>query len=389
MTESTPVAISGGGPVGLACALALAREGVRSIVLEKSIAPAQYARAGVLLSRTLEIFRSWEIVDDVRAAGISPDVLRVCDASDERILAEINFSLLRGRTPEPGPIFLPQQETEALLREHVLRSGHAELRFGHEVTDLAQLADGVNVRVQPNGGDVYEIRAEYLVGADGAASTVRAALGLKLLGETYETRVMLALVRVDGCDGLPWPRFRFDVPEYLVALRAAPRLWRIVATLPGAESEEIALGRDAIARYVRLTLGDEPFDVEWASAYSIHRRHAAKFASGRVALAGDAAHLNSPVGGQGLNAGIADAKALAATLVRALRDGDGETLLAGYDLERRTAIVKTTEAYTDRATKFVLAVPRSWRKPLFIAAGVLLRFKPLARRLIARAMMLD
>ena len=170
--------------------------------------------------------------------------------------------------------------------------------------------------------------------------------------------------------------------------RSVPICLRLAA-LPGAESEEIALGRDAIARYVRLTLGDEPFDVEWASAYSIHRRHAAKFASGRVALAGDAAHLNSPVGGQGLNAGIADAKALAATLVRALRDGDGETLLAGYDLERRTAIVKTTEAYTDRATKFVLAVPRSWRKPLFIAAGVLLRFKPLARRLIARAMMLD
>ncbi len=389
MSESTPVVISGGGPAGLACALALAREGVRSIVLEKATAPAEYARAGVLLSRTLEIFRSWEIVDDVRAAGISPEVLRVCDASDERILGEIDFSLLRGRTPEPRPVFLPQQRTEAILREHVLRSGHAELRFGHEVTDLAQLADGVNVRVQPNGGDVYEIRAEYLVGADGAGSTVRAALGLKLLGETYETRVMLALVRVEGCDGLPWPRFRFDVPEYLVALRAAPRLWRIVATLPAAESEEAALGREEIARYVRLTLGEEPFDVEWASAYSIHRRHAAKFASGRVALAGDAAHLNSPVGGQGLNAGIADANALAATLVRALHDGDGETLLAGYDLERRTAIVKTTEAYTDRATKFALALPHSWRRPLFSAAGALLRIKPLARRLIARAMMLD
>jgi len=199
---------------------------------------------------------------------------------------------------------------------------------------------------------------------------VRSALGLKLLGETYQTRVMLALVRIDGCDGLPWPRFRFDVPQYLVALRAAPRLWRIVASLHPEETDEVALGRDAIARYVRLTLGDGPFEVAWASAFSIHRRHAARFASGRVALAGDAAHLNSPVGGQGLNAGIADANVLAAVLTRALREGDGEALLSAYDLERRTAIVKTTEAYTDRATKLMLALPRSWPSPAVRRGGL-------------------
>jgi 2-polyprenyl-6-methoxyphenol hydroxylase-like FAD-dependent oxidoreductase len=329
------------------------------------------------------------MIDDVRAAGISPEVLQICDARDERILGEIDFSLLRGRTLEPRPVFLPQQKTEGILREHVLRTGLAELRFGHEVVDLAQVADGVIVRVQPHGGDAYEIRADYLVGADGAASAVRSALGLKLLGETYQTRVMLALVRIDGCDGLPWPRFRFDVPQYLVALRAAPRLWRIVASLHPEETDEVALGRDAIARYVRLTLGDGPFEVAWASAFSIHRRHAARFASGRVALAGDAAHLNSPVGGQGLNAGIADANVLAAVLTRALREGDGEALLSAYDLERRTAIVKTTEAYTDRATKLMLALPRSWRRPLFVAAGWLLRIPPVARRLIATAMLLD
>jgi 2-polyprenyl-6-methoxyphenol hydroxylase-like FAD-dependent oxidoreductase len=383
------IVIAGGGPVGLACAFGLARAGIQSIVLEKATAPAQYARAGVLLSRTLEIFRQWEIVEDVRAAGISPDVLRVCDARDERILGEIDFSLLRGRTLEPRPVFLPQQKTEAILREHVLASGLCELRFGHEVTGLSQVADGVIVHVAPQEGEPYEIRVEYLVGADGAGSTVRTALGLRLLGETYETRVMLGLVRIDGCDGLPWPRFRFDVPEYLVALRAAPRVWRIIASLEPGTSDDTALGRDAIARYVRLTLGDEPFDVEWASSFSILRRHAARFASGRVALAGDAAHLNSPVGGQGLNAGIVDANALVATLVRALAQGDGETLLAAYELERRTTIVKTTEVYTDRATKFALALPRSWRRPMFSAAAALLRVRPLARALIARAMMLE
>ena len=389
MNETPAVAISGAGPVGLSCALALARNGVRSVVLEKATTPTQYARAGVLLSRTLEIFRAWDVVEDVRAAGISPAVLHVCDARDERVLCEIDFSLLRGRTVEPQPIFIPQQKTEAILRKHVLDTGLVELRMGHEVVDFTQVADGVVARVQPGVGEPYEIRADYLVGADGAASAVRAALGLKLLGETYAARVVLALVRVDGCDALPWPRFRFDVPEYLVALRAAPRLWRIVASLPRDRKDEEALARDAIARYVRLTLGDEPFEVEWASVFSIHRRHVARFASGRVALAGDAAHLNSPVGGQGLNSGIADAAALASTLARALRDGEGEALLRAYDEERRAAIVKKTEVYTDRATKFALALPRSWRRPAFVAAGALLRIRPLACHFIARAMMLD
>ncbi len=399
--RETQIAIAGGGPVGLAVALGLARQGIRSIVFEKARAPAPYARAGVLLARTLEIFRSWGLIDKIRAAAIAPDALHVCDALDDRELIRIDFSLLQDETLEPGCVFLPQHQTEAILREATLSTGLVEIRFGHEVVDLWHESDGIcaKIRARDDAGTsnragesqhLYDVHAHFLVGADGGDSTVRERLGIPLEGETYPTRVMLAVISIeDSRDALPWPRLRFDRQEYLAALRFSRGRWRVIAALSPKESDEAALARQRIAEHVAATLGEGPFDVEWASAFNIHRRHVPWFSVGRIALAGDAAHLNSPVGGQGLNAGIADAQNLAWKLANALRGGDAMRLLASYDVERRSAIVAGTERFTDRLTKLMLATRPEWRRSLFAAGGRLMRIAPFARRLLRTGLLLD
>jgi 2-polyprenyl-6-methoxyphenol hydroxylase-like FAD-dependent oxidoreductase len=388
--RDAPVVVAGAGPVGLAIALGLARHGVRSIVLEKAAVPAPFARAGVVLARTLEIFRAWGIVDDVRRECIAPDRLEACDAANGRTLARLDFDVLRSESLEPGPVFLAQQRTEAILLEHARRSGLSEIRFGHEVTGFQQFAGGVAVEVRPVEAEPYVVRAPFLAGADGAASTVRALLGLKLEGETYPNKLMLAVVHIDDeRDALPWPRLRLDTAEYLAALRFAPQRWRVIAALAPGESDAEALAPAAIARRVVATLGAGPFETEWASTFAIHRRRAANFVVGRVLLAGDAAHLNSPVGAQGLNAGIADAHNLVWKLAGALRGGDWIALLASYERERRFAIVNGTERVTDPATKLLLRSGTRLRRLVLASAGFLLRVKSLRRRVLRTAMMLD
>jgi len=386
-----PVVIAGGGPVGFATALGLARHGVRSIVFEKAPAPAPYARAGVVLSRTVEILHSWGLLDEIRAEAIAPATLQVCDALDGAELARFDFSLLRGETLDPNPIFLPQHRTEKILRDAATQTGLVDARFGEEVVDFWHDADGVRVVVRKLGEpSTHSLETPFLVGADGANSTIRTKLGLALEGETYPRRIMLAVVEIeDRRDALPWPRLRFDGPEYLAALRFAPGRWRVIATLPLCETDAASLAQDTIAGHVRATLGAGPFQIEWASVFNIHRRHAPWFAAGRVALAGDSAHLNSPVGGQGLNVGIADAQNLAWKLAYGLRGGDRMRLLASYDVERRHAIVTSTERFTDRNTKLLLSIPPHRRRLMLAVVGRLMRIAPIARRLLRTGVLLD
>ncbi len=386
-----PVAIAGGGPVGFALALGLARNGVRSTVFEKAPGPAPYARAGVVLSRTVEIFRSWGLLDAIGAEAHRPDALQVYDARDDAQLMRLDFSLLRDATLEPQPLFLPQHRTEAILQAAAEATGLVETRFGEEVVDCWHDAGGVCVALRPRRGAPQEtVRADFLVGADGANSTVRTRLGLSLEGETYRTRIVLAVVGIDDTrDRLPWPRLRFDGDEYLAALRSARGRWRVIAALAPHETDAEALTHDRIAAHVRATLGAGPFEIEWASAFNIHRRHASHFAVGRIALAGDSAHLSSPVGGQGLNGGIADAHNLAWKLSAALRGGDAMRLLASYDVERRHALVTSAGHFSDALTKAMLSIPPRRRRAALAFAGWLLRAAPLARGVLRSGMLLD
>jgi 2-polyprenyl-6-methoxyphenol hydroxylase-like FAD-dependent oxidoreductase len=357
MSEA-PVLIVGGGPAGLALALGLARQGARSILFETKSDIDPHSRALGILPRTLEIFRSWGIYDYFVSEGEFLNKVRVWIARRPTPVFEADLSVLKKITAAGGILILPQNQTEKLLLESVRAADHTEVLLGYKVTGFQQDEEGVWVDVQTTSGETKSYRGRYLVGCDGAHSTVRQQLGWELEGKTYPTRILLADIRIqDERDQLPYPLLAPGVSGVLAGVRYQPQHWRMLATLNPDEEEQAALDPASIhSRLVRL-FGDGSHELLWSSVFHIHCRTSPHFRQGRVILAGDAAHINSPAGGQGMNSGIQDAHNLAWKLARVLAGADAELLLASYETERRETILKSVDRYTDLLTRYGIAAP--------------------------------
>lgn len=358
-----PVIIVGGGPVGLSLALGLARYGAGSIVLERNGEPVRESRAAVIWPRTQEILRDWGAYASLRQAGRFARVLRGENARTQATFVTIDFSAIDDVFDDPGALMLPQSHTERILRELVSSNPLCTLRTGVAVTGLIQDRDGVDVLFEGSSGP-GRLHAAFVVGCDGAHGVVRQAIGLTLQGMTYATRVVLSdeTVNVDIPPDVT-ARVRFDLPGLRGAIRFGDRSWRVIASVPKELSDEDAIAPLAHRERVRDLFGDAPYETQWSSLFKIHRRHAQRFVVGRVMLAGDAAHLNSPAGGQGMNAGIQDAANLAWKLAFAARsDRCATALMESYDRERREIITDTVERVTDRITRFGITFPMRARQ---------------------------
>jgi 2-polyprenyl-6-methoxyphenol hydroxylase-like FAD-dependent oxidoreductase len=304
-------------------------------------------------------------------------------------LLTIDLTPLGEMAVVPGVVILPQNRTEQLLLEAAHRSGMADVRFDHRVVGFEHDAFAVTVTAETGAGRV-NVRGQYLVGCDGAHSAVREGLGLPLEGKTYPARLLLADVRMaDDRDALPWPRVTSHDGVALGGIKIEPSLWRLIATVPKAVTDEQATAVSHVTPLVDALLGPGAFELVWASTFRIHCRTSPAFRRGRVLLAGDAAHINSPAGGQGMNSGIQDAHNLAWKLARALAGGNEEALLSSYEAERRPVILTNVDRYTDVLTRGVLLAPRAVRLG-FLGLARLAIGQPLAwRRLLRRAGMLD
>ncbi len=367
------VIIVGGGPVGLSLALGLARYGTQSIVLERKPEPVPESRAVVIWARTQEIFRDWGVYDALRAAGAFTTTFRAINARTERELIRLDWTVMGDVVADPGVLVIPQNVTERVLRELVRANPLCELRTGVEVTGLRQDTQFVDVSYD-DGNASHTLRGSYAVGCDGAHGITRHLIGLTLEGITYDTRVVLSDEVLDhDVDEDALARVRLDHPQLRAAIRFAPRTWRIIAPVGKDGSTEEILSEAAHKQRLAEVFGEGVQTTTlWTSLFQIHRRHAQRFIVGRVALAGDAAHLNSPAGGQGMNAGIQDAANLAWKIAYALRgEGDGDALFESYDIERREMITGTIERFTDRLTR--------------VAMGFPLRAKQMAVRAMSRA----
>lgn len=369
--NESPILIVGGGPAGLSLALGLARHGVRSTLLEAKSEPDPHSRALGILPRTLEIFRSWGIYDRFASEGVLRTKVDFWVVGEKKPAAEIDLAAFARLSAVPGILILPQDRTETLLLEAVKAAGMTETLPGHEVVSFEQDAKGVSVQVKgPHGTETY--RSQFLIGCDGAHSVVRKTLGWELQGKTYSGRVLLADIRIrNERDQLPWPRLTSARTSILVAARYKAEHWRIISTLEQNESERSALESSAMDRRVNRLFGTGPYDLLWSSTFQIHCRTSPHFRRERVLLAGDAGHINSPAGGQGMNSGIQDAHNLAWKLARVLAGAEAEALLASYEVERREA-VKSVDRYTDFLTRFGLLAPGAVRK----AIGALVRTAP-------------
>jgi len=357
MNES-PVLIVGGGPVGLSLALGLARFGVRSTVFEAKSQPDLHSRALGILPRTSEIFRSWGIYERFVSEGTLLTKVSFWVVGQTKPAGELDLSTFAQLSAVPGFLILPQDRTEALLLDAVRATGLTNALLGHKAIGFEQDANGVSVDVLDPSGAIRPYRGEYLVGCDGAHSTVRRALAWELEGKTYPTRIMLIDIRIrDERDQLSSPLFAPLKGHVLATLRYRPEHWRIISTLEHNETESTALESSAIDARVNQLFGAGSYELLWSNVFQIHCRTSPHFWQDRVLIAGDAAHLNSPAGGQGMNSGIHDAHNLAWKLARVLAGAKAHPLFASYEAERREAVIKNVDRYTDALTRFGLLAP--------------------------------
>lgn len=381
--------IAGAGPVGLSLALGLARHGVRSLVVEKDQGLAEHSRAAAVAARTMEVFRAWGVAERWLEEGElhSRLPLRVVGEAEPRAVADLTS--LAAETAYPGMLILSQDRTERLLLEEVERTGLAEVRFGHALTGFEQDGAGVRATVEAADGSGYTVRAEYLAGCDGAHSTVRKLLGWHLEGRTYPGRMLLADVRPLPADGVDrgdrsFPLFAPRSRGVLVGLRLGPGFWRLIHSLAPEASEEEAMAPEHLDRLANELFGPGPNEHVWSSVFRIHRRLSPGFRRGRVLLLGDAGHLNSPAGGQGMNSGIQDAFDLSWKLARGISPppagADPEVLLDSYEAERRHA-AEEVNRFTGFLTRFAFP-PLPGVRPLLLRLAL-----PALRRpaLMARA----
>jgi 3-(3-hydroxy-phenyl)propionate hydroxylase len=345
VTTAGPVLIAGAGPVGLSLATALTRHGIRVEVFEVLPTLAEEARASTLHPATLELFERWGVADEILRRGRRIDRLQYWDRRSRRLLADFSYQLIAGDTPFPFRLQCPQHRVTPVLRERVEASGLGHVHFGHELVDFTEEAGGVCAVLRTDDG-LRRVRGSYLCGADGAHSAVRRRLGLRLDGLTYEDRFLLVGSDLDFGRFFPGlgPVAYICDPDEWVILMHLPRLVRTVFRL--RRDEDAAAARSDAAIRARMTafLGEAvPFRIEMRALYSVHQRVAERFAQGRILLLGDAAHLNNPTGGLGMNSGIHDAHCLAEALASVLCEGADDQLLAACAEARRSIAIDSVQ----------------------------------------------
>ena len=369
--DEVEVAVVGAGPAGLTAAAMLAGYGVRVAVLDGASGPAEHSRAAVVHARTLEALGPLGVVDEALREGVIVPHFGVRDR-DRRLLA-VDFDGLP--TPHPYTLMLPQDDTEGLLRRALRRRG-GEIAWGREVVGVRQDAGGVELTIRSPRGE-ERARAKHVLACDGAHSSVRDAVEIPFEGETYPQSFVLADVRMGWA--LPDDEVQlFFSPEGLVVVAPLPGgRYRVVATVDEAPAEpslnDVQELLDARGPRTSRTRVEE---VVWSSRFRVAHKVAARFREGNVFLCGDAAHVHSPAGGQGMNTGIQDAANLVWKLALVLRghadEGAAGALLDSYEAERRQValgVVSTTHRLTRLAT-VRSPVARRFRNALLAVAGL-------------------
>jgi 2-polyprenyl-6-methoxyphenol hydroxylase-like FAD-dependent oxidoreductase len=369
----TQVIVVGAGPTGLALATALHQRGIHTVVVDRQAAGANTSRAAVVHARTLEALEDVGVAERLVERGIRASRFTIRDR--DRVLVPVQFESLPTRYPYA--LMISQAETEAVMRERLDELG-GEILWGRSITHVGQTDGCVHATLD----DGRTIHGRYLVGADGMHSTVRQLSGIEFEGEAYGDSFVLADVRLSGTP-----------PRDEVILYFSPAGLVVVAPLPGGMHRVVATTESAPetpdVAYIQALLdvrGPEHErvsvrEIVWGSRFRVHHRLAKSYKAGRVLLAGDAAHVHSPAGGQGMNLGIQDGLALGDALTIALNSGD-QHILEEYAAQRRP-IAREVVRMTDRLTRLATA-PRAVRGVRNLLLRTLARVPAIRRQLALR-----
>jgi 2-polyprenyl-6-methoxyphenol hydroxylase-like FAD-dependent oxidoreductase len=328
-------------------ALRLARSGVRVRIVDAAAEPGTTSRALVVHARTLELYRQMGLADALLAEGLPFTAVNMW-VRGRRVARAVLGDMGKGLSPFPFMFVCTQDRHERFLIEHLRRAG-LEVERPLALVDFTQDGGGVTARLEDASGDFQECSASYLAGCDGARSTVREVLGVGFPGGTYERVFYVADVEATGPVMNDELHVALDDDDFMAVFPLkGGHTARLIGTLR-AEQESVreALTWDDVGRRVAGRMGIEVQRVNWFSTYRVHHRVAGAFQQGRAFLLGDAAHIHSPVGGQGMNTGIGDAVNLAWKLADVLRGRAPSLLLDTYGPERM-AFARRLVATTDR-----------------------------------------
>jgi 3-(3-hydroxy-phenyl)propionate hydroxylase len=340
------VLIAGGGPVGLLCAWLLGRRGIPVRLFDNNAALQADPRAATTHPATLDLLSEGGLAEDMRRVGLVAPIFQFWDRTSDRLVAEFDHAVLANDTAHPFVVQCEQFKTSRLILERIGALSNVEIFFDHEVVGLRQASDSVSVDVRGPGGIAAHSGA-YLIGADGGRSVVRKHSDIPFVGFTWPERFIVLTTPFDFQEERGYSyRSYFAEPGawcncFKVSADGPPGLWRTVfPTDPSQDDESLMSDAGVQGRMHRFFPDQRRYEIVHRNLYVTHQRVAATFRKGRVVLAGDAAHVNNPIGGMGLNGGIQDAVSLAGKLIQVLLEGGSDRLLDLYDLQRRTIAVE-------------------------------------------------
>lgn len=333
---NTDVLIVGAGPTGLTAANLLARSGIKFRIIDKTDGPTEESRALVVHAKTLELFDKLELADRAVEGGQEMGVAEVLRGG--KSVGKISFfeDGQDQRTSYPMALIYEQHRTERLLIQG-LEEADGRIEWNTELLDLSQTSDGVRATVRRSDGSEETIEARWVIGADGASSPVRHYLDLDFEGDTYEQTLFLADLEMDS--KLEDHRVYIDITRtgfYGLFPMPGERRFRLIGNVTGELEGKEAFTTEDVQRTLdeHSGLRTRITSLHWSSIYRTHRRMTERFRVGRVFLAGDAAHIHSPAGGQGMNTGIGDAYNLGWKLASVVKGEAKPELLDSYEAER-------------------------------------------------------
>jgi 3-(3-hydroxy-phenyl)propionate hydroxylase len=347
------VLVVGAGPVGMVCALALNRRGVAVTVCEQEPAPVRDQRAATIHPPTLAMLDDLGVTQKIMPRGLVSPTYRFHDRVSYSVIAEFDLGRMGGEFRFPFVLQYEQYKLTAAIAAEYADGSDFDVRFSHCVTGLTQEADRVVVDIASPAG-AERLEAAYVIGCDGGHSIVRKLAGIGFEGFTYPEKFIKIATTFDFAQvnaNLVHRNYFSDPDEWLNLFKVRGEspggLWRAIFPLGNDEDDAVALAPQRIeARLQKFVPKAGRYAIEYVNVYPVSQRVAATFRSGRVLLAGDAAHVNNPIGGMGMNGGIHDAVNLADKLATVMHDEAGDDLLDRYDRQRRHAAVEYVQAQT-------------------------------------------
>ncbi len=344
------IIIAGAGPVGLIVGLMLARAGLKVTMFDKGDIMHQEPRAATIHPATLDLLDDLRVYERIEPLGIVCPIVNYYDQSE--LLASFDHSLLAGETRHPWVLQCEQDKLSRVLYAMVRELPNIEVYTETEVIDCSQNGDTVDVSVRNKDGLEERFIGDYLVACDGARSTVRKRVGIAFEGFTYPERFMIIGTSYDFAQaGYAYRNYISDPVEWYnlfkISWKGPPGIYRLVvpAEIESNESEAqlIEICQRKLQRFYPRS---EQYDIAFYDSYVVSQRVAATFRHGRILLAGDSAHLNSPIGAMGMNSGIHDAVNLSTNLLRAVQGGKDDSALDRYVRQRRHVAVEHVQTAT-------------------------------------------